>query len=194
MSLCKKKPQKRLAFIMALSMCGLAVGADSEQKEVDALYKSVITMMKQISELEARVARLESSSSQASSAPTRIAPNSISPSNMKQISDLEARVARLESRSSEAPLSTANIAPNPIAPSKAWWLRSNWSKLRVGMSEGRVKQILGPPTEREVTSFGWVTLKYSGPNAQGIYLTGNVGFGDEDQIPLKSYIKPPAFE
>lgn len=152
-----KQTQRILVLIMSLSMSALAAGADSEQKEVDALYKSVITMMNQITELEARVARLESGSSQASSAPT-------------------------------------SIASTPIASSKAWWLRSNWSKLRVGMSEGRVKQILGPPTEREVTSFGWVTLKYSGPNAQGIYLTGNVGFRDEDQIPLKSYIKPPAFE
>ena len=146
-----------LAFIVLLSVSGLVAGADAEQKEVDALYKSVIAMMNQISELEARVARLESSSSQASSSPI-------------------------------------SIAPNPIAPSKAWWVPSNWSKLRVGMSEGRVKQILGSPTERDVTSYGYVTLKYSGTNAQGIYLTGNVGFGDEDQIPFKSYIKPPAFE
>ena len=150
------KSLRLLVFMVSLPVGGLAA-ADAEQEEVDALYKSVITMMNQITELEARVAKLESGSSQASSAPT-------------------------------------SIAPIPIASSKAWWLRSNWSKLRAGMSEGRVKQILGPPTEREVNTFGWVTLKYSGPNAQGIYLTGNVEFFDEDQIPSKSSIKPPAFE
>ena len=183
-----------LAFIVLLSVSGLVAGADAEQKEVDALYKSVIAMMKQISELEARVAMLESSSSQALSAPTSMAPNTISPSDMKQIGELEARVARLESSSSQTSPSPISIAPNTIAPSKAWWVPSNWSKLRVGMSEGRVKQILGSPTGRDVTSYGYVTLKYSGTNAQGIYLTGNVGFNDEDQIPYKRYIKPPAFE
>lgn len=152
-----KKVQRILVFIVSLSMSALAAGADSEQKEVDALYKSVITMMNQISELEARV-------------------------------------ARLERRSAEPFAPATAAAPKPNASSKAWLIRSNWSKLRVGMSEARVKQILGAPTKRDVNSIGYVTLKYSGPNAQGIYLTGNVELNDEDQIAYEHFIKPPAFE
>ena len=152
-----KKVQRILVVIMSLSMSALAAGADSEQKEVDALYKSVITMMNQISELEARV-------------------------------------ARLERRSAEPFAPATAAAPKPNASSKAWLIRSNWSKLRVGMSEARVKQILGPPARRDVSITGRVTLKYSGINAKGIHLTGNVELNDEDQIAYKHFIKPPAFE
>ena len=112
-----------------------------------------------------------------------------------RISDLETQVKELEGRESRPfnqQQSRAN-APIPNASSKAWHNPANWSRLKVGMSEARVKQILGEPSRRGTSYIGSVTLTYSGFNSNGVSLTGNVELFKDDQIGYEADIKPPAW-
>lgn len=111
-----------------------------------------------------------------------------------RISELEQQVEELkvqEIRSPDQPRVIAK-APIPVAASKAWHDPGNWRRLKKGMSEARVKQILGQPTRRRTNVIDYVTLTYSGFNSDGVSLTGNVELNQNDQIPYGG-IKPPAW-
>ena len=109
-----------------------------------------------------------------------------------RISGLEKQVEKLGDRANDSSnqqhtrkITTLN------ASSKAWHDPANWSRLKVGMSEGRVKQILGRPSQKK-KDYRRVYLRYTGVNAEGISLTGNVKFVD-DQIVSRLDISPPAW-
>ena len=112
-----------------------------------------------------------------------------------RISELEQQVEELKGQEIRSPSQQRVIAkaPMPVAASKAWHDPGNWSRLKKGMSEARVKQILGQPTRRRTDSIGYVTLTYSGFNSDGVSLTGNVELFQDDQIGFRQHIKPPAW-
>ena len=109
-----------------------------------------------------------------------------------RISDLEKQVKELFGRASHSSKQQhSRTITTQNASSKAWHDPANWSRLNVGMSEGRVKQILGRPSQRK-KDFRKVYLRYTGVSAEGISLTGNVALVD-DQIVSLWDISPPAW-
>ena len=76
----------------------------------------------------------------------------------QSIRDLERRVASLESQLAERP-SASQVAPDKV----------NWRKLKSGMTENDVEQLLGSP-ERVVASAGFVLWSY--PSFGGVKFDG----------------------
>ncbi|MDA9043660.1 hypothetical protein N9H56_03795 [Pseudomonadales bacterium] len=109
-----------------------------------------------------------------------------------RVNDLEEQVSDLERQKELSP----NKAPRPVnfpgpnASSKAWHNLANWNRLKEGMSEARVKQILGKPTLRTVDFIGYVTLRYTGADVDGVSLTGNVKLNADDQIRYNGVKRP----
>jgi len=110
-----------------------------------------------------------------------------------KVTNLENKVSALEKINTAAQRNTpSRTSAKPTASRQAWHSADNWSMLGVGMSEGRVRQILGPPTKRKVNSINNVTLTYSGVLPNGIHATGNVELNNDDQI-RSSGVKSPIF-
>ena len=110
-----------------------------------------------------------------------------------KVTSLEDKVSALEKRNTVVKKNTpSRTLAQPAASSQAWHSAANWGMLGVGMSEGRVRQLLGPPTKRKVNSIDWVTLTYSGVLPNGIHATGNVELNNDDQIRY-SGVNSPSF-
>ena len=110
-----------------------------------------------------------------------------------KVTNLENKVSALEKRNAVVKKNTpTGTLAQPAASRQGWHSASNWGRLVEGMSEGRVRQILGPPTKRKVNSIDYVTLTYSGVLPNGIHATGNVELNNDDQIRY-SGVKSPSF-
>ncbi len=89
----------------------------------------------------------------------------------RRIADLERMVKMLQS--TVAPL------PAPIpSPTPAWTQASNWNRIKPGMSQAQVVEILGPPT-REQSAIDMRTLYYEAGPHSTLTLTGSVSLTDD---------------
>jgi hypothetical protein len=66
----------------------------------------------------------------------------------RQVQDLSRQVAQLQQRGVGSTAQPAAPAERPVAPagSPSWLSAANWSRVRTGMSEFEVIDILGPPS------------------------------------------------
>jgi SmpA / OmlA family len=106
-----------------------------------------------------------------------------------RVADQEARIAELE-RAVKVLQSAAAPMPAPIpSPTPLWHRASNWTQIKVGMSEAQVVAILGSPTNVD-SSIDKRTLLYE-PDARSTSpLKGSVTLiGDR-----VTAMTPPAFQ
>jgi len=106
----------------------------------------------------------------------------------RRIADQEARIAELEKavqglQATAAPLPTRLPAETP-----PWHRASNWTLIKVGMSESQVVGILGPATSVD-NSIDKRTLHYTPDAGSTSTLKGNVTLVD-DRV---TAMTPPAF-
>lgn len=100
----------------------------------------------------------------------------------------ERRIAELE-KTVKALQAIAEPKPTPIpSPTPPWQVASNWIRIRRGMSEAQVVEILGPPTSVDAAS-DVRTLHFDPDPRSTITLKGSVTLVD-DRVTAMS---PPAF-
>ena len=106
----------------------------------------------------------------------------------RKIADQEGRIAELE-RAVKVLQSAAAPLPAPIpSPTPLWHRASNWTQIKVGMSEAQVVAILGSPTHVD-SSIDRRTLVYEPDASSTSPLKGSVTLiGDR-----VTAMTPPAF-
>ena len=107
----------------------------------------------------------------------------------RKVADQEGRIAELE-RAVKVLQSAAAPLPAPIpSPTPLWHRASNWTQIKVGMSEAQVVAILGSPTNVD-SSIDTRTLLYEPDASSTSPLKGNVTLvGDR-----VTAMTPPAFQ
>lgn len=79
----------------------------------------------------------------------------------KEINDLKNQIANLSKKLDSLEKNTYKVEIGKSAPNVKWMKLENWRKIRAGMYEDSVINILGEPTRRSAFS-GQVTLSYAG--------------------------------
>jgi len=104
------------------------------------------------------------------------------------IADQERRIAELERMVKALQLVAAPVVTAIPAPMPPWHLAPNWIRVKPGMSEAQVVEILGPPTS--VDSIVDVRTLFYQPNSHATTsLDGTVTLTDDRVTALA----PPAF-
>jgi hypothetical protein len=96
----------------------------------------------------------------------------------RQIDELRVRL----SRSGERPVSAPSSAAEP--PSSAWLVTSNWDRIRAGMSELEVINVLGPPTSMRVDDDARVLL-YALEIGTGGFLSGSLTLKERQVVDVE---------
>ena len=109
----------------------------------------------------------------------------------RQVEDLSRQVAQLQQRGVGATAQRAAPAERPVAPagSPLWLSAASWRRVRTGMSEFEVIDILGPPSAlRGAPDSDSRTLMYAMEIGSSGFLSGSVQLKDrrvvEIQIPV----------
>jgi hypothetical protein len=115
----------------------------------------------------------------------------------QDVLELERRVEELSRQVAQLQQRTAKAATRPVAPvespaatagSPSWLSAANWARVRAGMSEFEVIDVLGPPSSvRGGAESGSRTLIYAMEIGSSAFLSGRVDLKDrrvvEVQVP-----------
>jgi hypothetical protein len=102
----------------------------------------------------------------------------------RQVQDLQRQVGdlrRLSQSGDASSLRSEHSAPPSAAPSTSWLVAANWDRVRAGMSELQVIDILGPPTSMRAAASSR-TLFYAMEIGTSGFLGGNVRLEDRKVV------------
>lgn len=101
----------------------------------------------------------------------------------RQVDDLRRQLAEVQRRTNqpgELPARADQPPPPPSAP-PAWLVAANWERVKPGMSELQVLELLGPPTSTRAAANSR-TLFYAMEIGASGFLGGNVRLGDKKVV------------
>jgi len=105
----------------------------------------------------------------------------------QQVRDLSREVSDLRRQSGGPSLSAPREQEKTPPPSSTpWLLAKNWQRLRVGMTELEVIDVLGPPTSTRVGAEGARILFYALEIDTGSFLGGNVELRDRRVVEINT--------
>ena len=97
----------------------------------------------------------------------------------RKVDDLSRQLADLKQRSVSASTEREESSPAPVAADTRWLSAANWSRVRRGMTEFEVIDVLGPPTTlRGARDSPARTLMYAMEIGSASFLSGNVEMKD----------------
>jgi hypothetical protein len=98
----------------------------------------------------------------------------------RRVEELSRQVAQLQQRNAATATGPATPVESPAPAGSAQWLRAaNWGRVRAGMSEFEVIEILGPPSSvRGVPESESRTLMYAMEIGSSAFLSGRVELRD----------------
>lgn len=110
----------------------------------------------------------------------------------QQVRDLSRQVAELRRTAGtsidQAPAASREAAAPSTSP--LWLQAKNWQRLKTGMSELQVIDILGPPTSTRAADAGTRVLLYALEIGAGSFLSGSVELRDRSVVE----ISPPVLK
>jgi hypothetical protein len=107
----------------------------------------------------------------------------------QQVRDLSRQVAELRrtaGTSIDQAAASREVAAPPSSTSPLWLQAKNWQRLKNGMSELQVIDILGPPTSTRAADADNRVLLYALEIGIGSFLSGSVELRDRRVVEIKS--------